>query len=191
MTPVDLQRIRSSPVWRTHRIEVLHDTRVGGVIVKGQRAPRPAWCHQLMNGAARLAGQPLLRAVPAHGGARAQHTEVRRLRELAAAGLRVPQVLHVAADFFVMRYLGGQRLDALLHKSQATPWWQRGLRALVELHAREQCLSQAFARNFIAGEDGLAMIDFEDDLLEVMTLEQAIAYIDTDELVEVTHRALL
>ena len=173
MTPADLQRIRTSPVWRTNRIEVLHDTSVGSVIVKGQRAPRPAWRHQLMSGFARMAGQPLLRAVPAHGGARAQQTEVRRLRELAAAGVPVPQVLHVEGDFFVMRYLGEKPLDVLLRKEQATLWWQRGLRSLVALHARDQYLSQAFARNFIASGDGLAMIDFEDDPLEVMTLEQA------------------
>jgi tRNA A-37 threonylcarbamoyl transferase component Bud32 len=173
MTPADLQRVRSSPVWRTHRIEVLHDTAVDCVIVKGQRTPRPAWRHQSMNGFARVAGQPLLRAVPAHGGAHAQQTEVRRLRELAAAGVPVPQVLHVDDDFFVMCYLGDKRLDTLMRKTQATLWWQRGLRALVELHARDQYLSQAFARNFIACGDHLAMIDFEDDPLEVMTLEQA------------------
>jgi tRNA A-37 threonylcarbamoyl transferase component Bud32 len=173
MTPADLQRIRSSPVWRTQRIEVLHDTSVGSVIVKGQRAPRPAWRLQLMSGFACLADQPLLRAVPAHGGARAQLTEVRRLRELSAAGVPVPQLLHVDTDFFVMRYLGEQRLDVLLRKSQVTLWWRRGLRSLVEVHARDQYLSQAFARNFIASADGLTMIDFEEDPLEVMTLEQA------------------
>jgi len=173
MTPAELQHIRASPVWRARRIEVLHDTSVGSVLVKGQRAPRPVWRHQLLSGFARLAAVPLLRAVPAPGGARAQQTEVRRLRELAAAGVPVPQVLHVEAEFFVQRYLGEQRLDALLRQPQAMLWWQRGLRSLVALHARGQYLSQAFARNFIASGDHLAMIDFEDDPLEVMSLHQA------------------
>lgn len=173
MTPAELQHIRASPGWRKQRIELVHDTSVGSVLVKGQRAPRPAWRHQLLSGFARVAGVPLLRAVPAHGGVRAQHTEVRRLRELAAAGVPVSQLLHVEADFFVQRYLGEQRLGAVLRGPQALLWWQRGLRSLVALHARGQYLSQAFARNFIASGDQLAMIDFEDDPLEVMSLQQA------------------
>jgi tRNA A-37 threonylcarbamoyl transferase component Bud32 len=173
VTPQDLQRIRSSSGWRTHRSEIFRDCSVGSVLVKGQRAPRPAWRHQLLNGFARLAGLPMLRAAPAHGGARAQEVEVQRLRQLAAAGVPVPQVLHVEADFFVQSYVGEQRLDALLQLPDAALWWQRGLRALVELHANGQYLSQAFARNFIASGDRLVMIDFEDDPLEVLPLYQA------------------
>jgi tRNA A-37 threonylcarbamoyl transferase component Bud32 len=173
MTPADLQRIRASSGWRGHRVEVFHDTSVGSVFVKGQRAPRSAWRHRLLNAFARLAGLPLLRGAPAYGGVRAQQVEVRRLRELAAAGVPVPQVLHEEAEFFVLSYMGGQRLDALLQQPQAALWWQRGLQALVSLHGRGQYLSQAFARNFIASRDSLAMIDFEDDPLEVMPLHQA------------------
>ena len=51
--------------------------------------------------------------------------------------------------------------------------WQRGMAALVDLHARGACLSHAFARNFLATDAGLAMIDFEDDPLEVLTLDEA------------------
>lgn len=74
---------------------------------------------------------------------------------------------------FVQRYLGEARLDKLLRQSAASLWWQRELQNLVALHARGQYLSQAFARNFIAHDEQLAMIDFEDDPLEVMSLEQA------------------
>lgn len=173
MTPADLQRIRSSTGWRTHRIEVFQDTSVGRVLVKGQRAPRPPWRHQVLNAFARLAGLPQLRAAPAHGGSRAQQIEVLRLRQLATAGVPVPQVLHVEADFFVQSYVGDQRLDALLQLPDAALWWQRGLHVLVELHAHGQYLSQGFARNFIASGDTLVMIDFEDDPLELLPLHQA------------------
>jgi tRNA A-37 threonylcarbamoyl transferase component Bud32 len=173
MTPQDLQRIRASAGWRENRVELFHGTGAGSVIVKGQRPRRPAWRYQLLNGFARLIGLPLLKAAPAHGGARAQQIEVERLRRLAAAGVPVPQVLHVEDEFFVQTWLGDARLDQLLKRGDALLWWQRGLRSLVDLHARDQYLSQAFARNFIARGDALAMIDFEDDPLEVMTLEQA------------------
>jgi tRNA A-37 threonylcarbamoyl transferase component Bud32 len=173
MTPDELQRLRASQGWRHGRVEVFHGTSRGSVLVKGQRPSRPPWRYRLMNAIARVAALPVLRAVPAHGGARGQAVEVARLRALAAAGVRVPEVVHVDADFFVETWLGDERLDRLLQQPQAALWWQRGMQALVALHARGQYLSQAFARNFIASDDTLAMIDFEDDPLEVMTLEQA------------------
>lgn len=173
MTPQDLQRIRGSDGWRRQRVELFHDTSEGSAIVKGQRAARPAWRYRLLNGFARLVGLQGLKAAPAHGGARAQAIEVERLQRLAAAGVAVPRVLHVDDEFFVQSWLGDARLDRLLKREGALAWWQRGLRTLVDLHARGQYLSQAFARNFIASGDALAMIDFEDDPLEVMTLDEA------------------
>jgi len=173
MTPQDLQRIRGSDGWRRHRVELFHDTSAGSVIVKGQRPARSAWRYGVLNGFARMARLPLMRAAPAHGGARAQRIEVLRLRRLAEAGVAVPRVLHVEQDFFVQSWLGDRRLDGLLRRDAALVWWQRGMRTLVDVHVRGQYLSQAFARNFIAVGETLAMIDFEDDPLEVMTLEQA------------------
>lgn len=175
MTPAELQRIRSSRGWRQHRIEVLHGTSRGSVLVKGQRPPRSAWRYRLLDAVAAAIGEPLLRAAPVLGGGEAQATEVRRLRALAAAGVNVPEVLHVDPEFFVQRWLGDQRLDERLHRGdpQALDAWQRGLRCLVDLHERGQAASQAFTRNFIVQGDRLALIDFEDDPLQIMTLEQA------------------
>lgn len=173
MTDDDLQRIRASSGWRERRVEVLHGTGDGSVVIKGQRVARSAWRYRLLNGFARLIGLPLLKAAPAHGGARAQAIEVERLRRLAAAGVAVPRVLHVSDEFFVQSWLGDGRLDHLLQREDALVWWHRGLQALLDVHARGQYLSQAFARNFIAVGDTLAMIDFEDDPLEAMTLDEA------------------
>lgn len=173
MTPQDLHRIRRSDGWRARRVEVFHGTSQGSVVVKGQRAARSRARYRALNGLARALRLPLLRAAPAHGGARAQAIEVRRLQRMAAAGLAVPAVLHVEEDFFVQSWLGEARLDRLLERADALHWWQLGLRTLVDVHARDQYLSQAFARNFIAHGERLAMIDFEDDPLEVMTLPQA------------------
>ena len=42
--------------------------------------------------------------------------------------------------------------------------WQRGLAAIADVHARDQFLSQAFARNMICCPDGIiGFLDFEDD----------------------------
>jgi tRNA A-37 threonylcarbamoyl transferase component Bud32 len=174
MTEDDLHRIRASSGWREHRVEVFSSSE-GRVLVKGQRPARGALPYRVMNSFARAVGMPLLKAAPAYGGARAQRIEAARLRDLHAAGVSVPELLHVDDEFIVMQYLGDTSLIALLHgePAQTLLWWQRGLEALVQVHAQGQYLSQAFARNFIVVGSGLAMIDFEDDPLEVMSLDEA------------------
>jgi hypothetical protein len=174
MTPQDIERIRSSDGWRKHRTEIV-ETSQGRVVVKGQRPARIVDGHGLLNALASLAGAPLLRAVPAHGGAKGQAVEVRRLAALRDAGIRVPQVLHVDAEFFVMEFLDGPNLAQVLAEqpAKALGLWQQGLELVHGVHARGQYLSQANARNIIVTPQGLAAIDFEDDPLEVLTLEQA------------------
>ncbi|GAB2744162.1 hypothetical protein GCM10027019_24550 [Melaminivora jejuensis] len=126
--------------------------------------------------AARLLRLPVLTPVPNRGGRAAIATEVRRLQELRQRGIAVPQLLAAAEDGFVMADLGapGQpapslagELDAALDSADSTAvlaLWTQGLDTLVHVHARGQCLSQAFARNLVRAADGhIACIDFEDD----------------------------
>lgn len=175
MTADDLLRIRASSGWRMRRIEVVHGTSVGTVLVKGQRAARGPWRYRVLNGVARAVGLPLLRAAPAPGGAASQRIEVERLRTLAAAGVFVPEVLHVDGEFFVMSYLDGPLLFSLLQEGgePAQRWWQRGVATLADVHARGQYLSQAFTRNCIGVGEHVAVFDVEDDPLQVMPLAQA------------------
>lgn len=181
MTPShhDLERITRSDGWRARRIEVF-DTAGGKVLVKGQRPARHPARYRLLNGLARLVGVPFLKAVPMHGGAQAQQIEVARLRALRAAGAAVPRVLHVAPDHIVMQWLGEGELSTLLRQGHphAVALWREAGDALSRLHAQDQYLSQAFARNLII-DTGIqpprlaGMIDFEDDPLEAMNLAEA------------------
>jgi tRNA A-37 threonylcarbamoyl transferase component Bud32 len=159
--------------WR-HRVGVI-EIGEGSVVVKRQRPARGAWRAHAVSLLARGLGLRLLQAVPAHGGAAGQAIEVARLRGLAAVGVRVPAVLHVDPGFIVIARLEGKSLVEQIERGSAEGFdaWQRGLAALVDLHGRGGYLSHAFARNFIATEAGLAMIDFEDDPLEVLTLNEA------------------
>lgn len=174
MNGTDLDRIRADTRWRENRVATF-DTRDGKVLVKGQRPARSAWPYRVLNGLARASGLSLLKAAPAYGGLRAQRIEAGRLRQLQDAGVQVPALLHEEEGFIVMQYLGDTSLVEWLkaEPGQALVGWQRGLHTLVQVHARGQYLSQAFARNFIKVGDGLAMIDFEDDPLEVMSLDEA------------------
>lgn len=169
-----ISRIESSTVWRHRRIEIF-DLPEGRMLVKGQRPLRGPWAHRLLNLCAWLAGVPYLQAVPVHGGARSQAIELERLRALHAAGIAVPQVQHVAPDYFVMSYLGSNDLARALREQgpQAYGLWMAAMEHLLLVHARGQYLSQCFARNIIVSDRFEGLIDFEDDPLEVMTLAQA------------------
>ena len=179
LSPQDAERITRSNGWRQRRIEVF-DTASGKVLVKGQRPERHPALYRLLNTAARLIDAPFLKAAPMYGGARAQQVEVARLRALHEAGARVPRVLHVAPDHFVMQWLGDEHLGTLLQARHphAEALWREAGDALVRLHERGQYLSQGFARNLIVDAASqpprlAGAIDFEDDPLEVMSLPEA------------------
>ncbi len=174
ISPESVARIEASRVWRERRVEVF-DLPEGRVIVKGQRATRSPWPHRCLNGLARLLRVPYLKAVPVHGGALSQAIEIRRLQNLLAAGLPVPQVHHVAADYFVIAYLGSNDLARTLREQRcgAFDLWLGAMEELLQVHARGQYLSQCFARNIIVSDVFEGLIDFEDDPLEVMGLVEA------------------
>ena len=118
----------------------------------------------------------MLQAVPAHGGARAQRIEVERLRAFVRPGCACPTVLHVDAQLHRRQPLSGAQPRRARRRRRPAGWdaWRDGLDAIAEVHARGEYLSHAFARNFIAERGaGLAMIDFEVDPLEVLSLHQA------------------
>lgn len=124
----------------------------------------------------------VLRPVPNPGGRSAIATEVRRLRDLQARGLRVPTVLAAQEDGFLMRHLGrpaqqtpslGNEIDHAVSAGPAAvlALWQQGLAAIAQVHAAGTCLSQAFARNLVRCPDGVVgYIDFEDDPAAVLPL---------------------
>ena len=134
------------------------------------------WGYRVLALIAWLARMPALKPVPNLGGQAAIATEVQRLQTLTAAGVRVPQVLASSADGFLMSHLGvagqhtpslAEEIDQAAQAAQADrclALWQEGLDFLASVHARSQCLSQAFARNMVLCADGgIGLIDFEDD----------------------------
>ena len=140
------------------------------------------WRYHLLGALASVARLPVLRPVPNLGGAVAIATEARRLRDLAARGLRVPLVLAVQPEGLLLRHLGvpGQPTPSLAQEIEdALPagsaavlaLWAQGLQALRHVHATGTSLSQAFARNLVRCPDGVVgYIDFEDDPTRVLPL---------------------
>jgi tRNA A-37 threonylcarbamoyl transferase component Bud32 len=154
---------------------LLLETPDGPVMIKGQRKPRDPVRFWLLSAIGKLFRGPLIKPVPAHGGAKSQEIEIERIAALHAAGISVPIVLHIAKDYFVMQAFTGRPLDSLVSEPgpNAQAAFEQGLNAIAQVHAAGQYLSQGFARNILVNEHALCFIDFEDDPLQVMTLAQA------------------
>lgn len=156
----------------------------GRVWLKRARARRSTFLYGLLNTFATAARLPWLKASPsATGGKESSAVELRRLRELRQAGVRVPHVLAHTDGAILMQdaIVSPEPSHSLLHMlvtrfeagqaNAALGYWRQGLQALSELHSKDQYLSQAFARNIVIGAAGeVGFVDFEDDPLEVMDL---------------------
>ena len=126
----------------------------------------------------------VLRPVPNPGGEAAIAIEAERLRQLGAAGLRVPAVLAQQGDGLLISDLGQsgrppvvlqERLDqaAAAGPVALLATWREGLAAIAIVHARQTYLSQAFDRNLVQCPDGtIGYIDFEDDPGETLPLAE-------------------
>lgn len=154
------------------------------VWVKRGVAARPRWHFWVLGALASALGLPALKPVYNPGGEQAVRTEARRLRELAARGLRVPPVLAELPDGFLMEHMGrpGQHAPSLAEEmnenTAAAPervlaLFRQGLEATGRVHAVGTCLSQGFARNMVCCPDGvIGYVDFEDDPQASLPLAQ-------------------
>ena len=121
--------------------------------------------YRVLGALATLFGLPVLIPVPNLGGHTAIATEVQRLRDLAARGLRVPTVLAAQEDGFIMRHLGrlaeqtpslGNEIEAAVPAGPEAVLrlWLQGLRAIELVHNQGTCLSQALPATWCAAPTG-------------------------------------
>lgn len=134
----------------------------------------PLWLYRVLGAVVAVLRLPVLRPVPNLGGTAALAIEVRRLRELAAAGVCVPDVLAQEESAVLLGDVGGITVQAALEQADsaaALRIWAAGLAAIAQVHQVGQYLSQAFARNMLWRDDAtVAFIDFEDDPAAVLPL---------------------
>lgn len=142
------------------------------------------WGYRLLGLIARTLRLDVLTPVPNPGGEAAIAIEGRRLRELGAAGLRVPTVLAQQSDGLLMSDLGQSRATVVVLRERLEQAaavgpaallaaWRDGLDAIASVHANGLYLSQAFDRNLVQCPDGVVgYIDFEDDPGETLGLAE-------------------
>jgi tRNA A-37 threonylcarbamoyl transferase component Bud32 len=172
----DVTLIERSQFWQTQRLDVLQIS-TGPVLVKAQRQQRHPIRYALLSALAYIFKLPMLKAAPAPGGVAAQSIEVQRLTALRQAGVQVPAVLHTAPQWFAIEYVDAPNLLESLQRDipmqERLSIWLQGAKAIGHVHARGQCLSQAFARNCLWYHGQTWFIDFEDDPASVMPLAHA------------------
>jgi hypothetical protein len=137
----------------------------------------PAWRYRLQGGIARLFQLSAFQPVRPQGGAAGIRNEVDRISALAAAGLRVPQLLEHADRWLLISDLGDTTLESLMRHADADAQlahWLRGAAYILQAHRAGQYLGQPFARNLVCSPQlEVGAIDFEDDPIGVMPLAQA------------------
>ena len=175
MSPTDYTRFLQEQWPRQQPLMARHMLQGEQVWLKRAGPRHGMWRYHLLGAVAGILHLPVLGPVLNLGGRAAIATELKRLRTLAALGLRVPQVLAACDDAFLMRDLGvagrdtpslGDEIEAAVASGPAAvlALWRLGLDTLDAVHERGQCLSQAFARNMMRCPDGvIACLDFEDD----------------------------
>ena len=145
------------------------------VWIRKAGARNPAWRYALLGMITRPLRLGVLKPVPNLGGEKAIAVEEKRLRELKAAGISVPEVLAHQADALMLSHLDGKQLDTQIEqeaRGKHLTAWNAGLNAIGEVHRKGQFLSQAFARNIMISGKDVSFLDFEDDPSEVLTLAE-------------------
>jgi len=152
------------------------------IVIEGQRA----WLKQYGKGSRALALGLLnfvahrfqldaLRPPPHRGGDAAREVEARRLGELQAQGVNVPDVIGSGHAALVIGDNGSSFNTCLREADDAgrDRLVMAAMRALAEAHSRGAYFGQPLPRNLTWDGERVGFIDFEEDPLEVMDLAEA------------------
>lgn len=124
----------------------------------------------------RLLDLPALTPPPHAGGELGRKTEERRLRALARAHVRVPQI-HASGPAVLMLTDMGETLAQRLGRAdpqERLRLAQRAVDAIAKVHAQGLYLGQPLARNItVDQQDQIGFLDFEEDPAIVMSTQQA------------------
>ncbi len=152
------------------------------IVIDGRRA----WLKQYGQGGralalgalgcvARLFHLEALRPPPHRGGEAARDIEARRIAELHAQAVNVPQVLGTGRAALVLSDNGRSLASCLREADEAgrDALVRHALAAIAASHARGAYFGQPLPRNMTFDGERIGFIDFEEDPLEVMDLAQA------------------
>jgi tRNA A-37 threonylcarbamoyl transferase component Bud32 len=118
-----------------------------------------------------------LRPPPRHPGDFAKRLEVRRLQELRAADVRVPEVIGDGHSVLMLADIGESLSRQLTRSANDEPARDalvvEAVAAIADVHAKAHYLGQPMPRNMAVDGQGIGFLDFEEDPGEVMSLDDA------------------
>jgi hypothetical protein len=144
------------------------------VWVKKAIPSKVRWLHQFQG----ILGyfNPMLKPTFCQGGAQALREEGHRLQQFLEAGIFVPQVVGINADYLVTSDIGSNLrllIEAADDAAKKYELAHRGLQALLTLHQQQKALSTGLIRDLTYNGAQIGYLDFEEDPLQVMPLEAA------------------
>lgn len=101
--------------------------------------------------------------------------EATRLRNFAAKGIPVPEVLAVTKDYLVTNNVGStlQHLIESANPQEKNLLMEQALQALIHLHQQGLCHGRPYLRDMTRQDDQVYFLDLEENPLAVMNLGQA------------------
>lgn len=148
--------------------------------LKKSAPARGIFRYHLLNLFSKLLRTPLLKAVPQKGGQIALDIEIQRIKQLKENGILVPDICAVSPGWLLIKDLGTSIIDDMKsnrsNQNRMRQLFSTCLTAIKRLHMADQYMSQGFVRNMLMVDEDkgeIGFIDFEDDPLTVMNLQQA------------------
>jgi len=133
--------------------------------------------HKVQRAVAVLLGNPMLKPTVSIGGARGLEFEATRLMELKEKGVTVPNLIALTGEWLATNHIGTPLQDLLDQEADADKRKAilvDGARALAALHNENEWHGSGQVRDLILlDRGGIGFIDFEEDLLAVMSLAEA------------------
>lgn len=160
--------------------------------IKTPSQPRLRLLYSVTNRLMSWLGMPYFQAPPhagAPGGEASLKIESSMLKHLKAADLPVPEIIASTDKWLALSSVGEVNLDIELKNlssDQRLLLWQQAVIAITEVHTKNCCLSQCFARNIMLDRPddtsrnsqnisfyAFYFLDFEEDPTQIMSLAQA------------------
>jgi len=185
MNPVLTQLSIDNEKWQKamqsdERIEQIKSVTGKRYWLKKSAPARGVFRYHALNIFSKILRTPILKAVPQLGGSTALKTEIKRIQQLQAEGILVPEICATSSEWILIKDLGVSIIDDMKsnrsNQKRMRKLFTICLKALKKAHLSNQYMSQCFVRNMLMVDEEkkeIGFIDFEDDPLSVMSLEQA------------------
>lgn len=139
------------------------------------------WIYLPLQWFSKLLGLSMLAPVPNHGGEEAIACEISRIKTLKKLDIHVPDILAHQNNAFILKDASpnGEPVTQLEHalsiqetSEQRLTLFSKAIKALENIHQKNNYLSEAFARNILVGTDQkFSFIDFETDPGQYLSLK--------------------